>query len=112
MKPSVGLFGWVIAPSVEAANYEDNEPRQPWPVVVAEILDDKLIKVHYRSENGNIDDDTNATAYVNPEEFYQEFAVAKDAYVLEMSRWLAFEQGRLADKHTTLISFMERHCFR
>lgn len=79
MSIKVGDVFWCIAPDTEAEGYGDHKPRKPWRGMITEICTPHFAISHY-AENGNVDDDTNATAYVLATALFEKEEDAKKVY--------------------------------
>lgn len=76
-----GAIYWTIEPSMESRSHGDTEPRPPYRV---KVMDDHTQRITLRccavDDNGNPDEDSNATAYCKPESLCEDYADALRVY--------------------------------
>jgi len=72
---------WTCRQSVEAENYGDTAPCEPYPVKVRTGDNTTVAYAHcFDPDTGEIDDDSNATAMVRPLDLFDTEAAAWTAY--------------------------------
>ena len=91
---TLGQTGWCIEPDIEAEGYGDGEPRKPWFGTVTKIMENKNFpersgyRLSYTSTTGEIDEDSNATAYIKETEIYPSNELAVTAYKKAMRSYI------------------------
>lgn len=103
----LGQLGWTIEPNSEAAGYGDDKPRKPWRVKVVQVLDRGFVKVCcYNDDTEEVDDDTNASAFIESSKFFFDLPAANAAYIKKMLRYLRGQASELVDGLNLLQLFV------
>ena len=101
----VGDVLWTWAYTIESESCYDNDPHQPWRVKVTEVTPWGAIRASYVGNDGEIDEDSNATVQTNSRWFaadeqeawrqYERCAASMiDRAVNEAKKWA--EEAQLA----------------
>lgn len=92
-----GRIYWSVAASIESLSYEvlgKGKPQHPWQGKLR--ISGQSLRLHrFNRDTGQIDDDSNATAFVGsidrPESIFAMYDEAYEAYVDDMHDWISYQ---------------------